>query len=119
MAKMQSMITYRRVLLEPFNSTWSIHAAIDNLEAAESSLQNREKVLVLTEDDRLGPRVMLAQPQDMAGEGIDLCAKRAIKIDIVDFLEKSRADIAVDCILGMPLVIKLGGRLFFLDNKLL
>lgn len=62
---------------------------------------------------------MLPEPNDMPRKSIDLCTKRTVKLDVFNLLQKTRADIAVDCIFRMSFVIKFDWRLFFLGNELL
>lgn len=62
---------------------------------------------------------MLSKPDDMTCESINLCAKGTIEVNVFNLLQYTGADVAVDGVLRMSLMIEFDGRLFFLGDHFL
>lgn len=84
--------THARVIPEPFRATLPIDASKSDFELCECSSKNVKEVPVLREDNRFGSWVVLTNPQDMPSQGVDLHAKRAIQVDLLDLAQREIAD---------------------------
>lgn len=62
---------------------------------------------------------MLSKPDDMTCKSINLCAKGTIELNVFNLLQNTGADVAVNGVLRMPIMIKFDGRLFFLGDHFL
>lgn len=112
-------VTYRWISFESLDAAWSIDAAAHDFEAMKRSLQDSQEVLVLGKDDGLGAGIMLTQPHNVASESVNLRTKRAIKVNVLDLIQDSRTDVAVDGVLRMAIMVEFDRGLFLLCNQFL
>lgn len=74
-AKDEGKGTYSRIALEPLYPALPVDAAVSDLRAGERNLQDSQEAPVLREDNCFSPGIMLAQPDDVARQRVNLGAK--------------------------------------------
>ena len=116
--KAQGAVTYGWIFFELPDAILRICTAKTNPELGECHTKHVEKTLVLRKYNGFGPRIMLAEPQDVAPQSIDLRSIRHSKMNLLNFLQHRRIDASVNGICEGAVHLVPGLSVFFAHSSL-
>ena len=88
--------TYARIGLEFLNAPFSVNRGEPYLELCEGSRKHVQEVSKLGKYDRLCPRIILTNPEDVTRQSVDLGAERTVHVNVLDLTQHSVTDARID-----------------------